>query len=116
MPRTTLTPVSVPTPYAIVPVEAVFTVGDQVNGNQFVSTGRELVLVRNTDAGGAHTVTVTSVANSKGRTGHITAFSVPASKEYILPFFAMDGWKQTNGYIYLDMSTTDISFCVQRLP
>lgn len=95
-----------------------FTTADAVS-NTFVSTGRELLLVRNTGTG-AQTVTVTSVADALNRSGDITTYSLPIGS--VTPQFAVlgpfpqQGWKQTNGTIIVAASSTDIAFAVIRLP
>ncbi len=116
MPRTVLTPIAVPSAYAIVPVALAFTAWDAANGNKFISTGREILLVKNAHATLAKTVTIPSVADDQGRTGDITAYSIPALATYTFQQFAQDGWKQSDGYINVDGSTTDIQFCVLQLP
>lgn len=96
----------------------VFTTADATS-NTFVSTGRELLLVRNTGAA-PQTVTVTSVADNVNRTGDITAYSLPIGS--VTPQFAVlgpfpaNGWKQTNGTVIVAASSTDIAFAVIRLP
>lgn len=115
MARTLLTPISIPTPLATVPVEMTFTVADFTNGNKFSATGREIVVVKNIHAATAKTFTVTSVAIN-GRLGSITAFSVAALKEYVLPFFSIEGWKQSDGFIYIDGEDANIKIQVMTLP
>lgn len=109
--------------YPILPVVALsaaiaFTTADAVS-NTFVSTGRELLLVRNTGAV-PRTVTVTSVADQINRTGDIAAYSLPIGS--VTPQFAVlgpfpaQGWKQSDGTIVVAGSSVDIAFAVIRLP
>lgn len=62
------------------------------------------------------TVTVTSVANAKNRTGNITARKVGAGQVVALPFFKLPGWVQTDGAIYFSGEDANIEFAVLRLP
>ena len=70
-----------------------FTACDNVNGNSTVLTGREMIVVNNT-GGTAATITVSSTADALGRTGDITAYSVPAAGFALLGPFPLAGWKQ----------------------
>lgn len=87
---------------------------DQPNGNSVVSTGRELILVNNSDVG-AHTVTITSVANTHNRTGDITAYSVGAGKTAVIGPLKSAGWAHS-GLLYLDCSDATVTFAVIQLP
>lgn len=56
-----------------------FTACDNVNGNSFVSTGREILFVQNSDAS-PHTFTVTPVADPYGGTNTtLTNYSLAAT-------------------------------------
>lgn len=89
---------------------------DSVNGNSFQSTGNDLLVARNGHATLARTVTVTSVADPFfGRTGDITAFSLAVGAVAVFGPFKSDGWRQADGFIYVDASTIDITFGVVTL-
>lgn len=81
---------------------------------QFAATGKEIVIARNTDVG-AQTVTITSVSYL-GRTGDITADSIAAGALHVYGPFNIDGWRQTDGYIYLEASSANVKFSVITLP
>lgn len=83
-------------------------------GAQFPLTGREIVLCRN-PSGGALTVTVTSIRNEYNRLGDITAYSIGAGETAVLPQFQLNGWKQSDGMLYLEASAADILFAVLKL-
>lgn len=127
MPRTALTvqaPVSL-LPYPTLPIgagAAAFTMAaaDNVNGNSFPHTGREIIIARNKDAG-AQTVTLTSVANpADNRTGDITTYSLPIGS--VTPTYAIfgpfpvNGWRQSDGNFYLTASSANIEFAIIRIP
>jgi hypothetical protein len=86
---------------------------DAVNGNKFVASGQEIIIAQNTDAS-AHTFTVASVADHLGRTQDITAYSVPANSSVAIQMSALEGWKQSDGNVYLNSSDATLKFAVVR--
>lgn len=112
--RQTQTVVSAPGSYASSGTKVTMTAADTSNYDQFLSTGKELVIAHNTDSG-AHTVTITSVADEYGRTGNISQ-SVAANSIYTFGPFKEHGWEQTGGYIYLQADSTTIEFGVIKVP
>lgn len=114
MARTALTVIDCPTKWATVPIEVTWTAADNANGNEFDFTGCELLLVRN-DNVGAQTVTVSSVADSYGRTGDQTK-NIPSGDYYVFgaPFPAM-GWEQADQKIYVDAGAADVYLAVIRI-
>lgn len=120
MPRTVLTPVTVKGPYPVLPVTALslditYVAGDNVNGNEFTGTGREVLLVRNT-AGGAGTFTLISAANEFRRLGNVTTYSVGAGLVSAFYFGNLSGWDQGAGKIHIDVSASTMTLVVIRLP
>lgn len=124
MARTAVTPIVPPGKYPVLPLVAAsaaftFTAADVPNGNQAPSTGRELLIVRNTDAA-PQTVTVTSSPDLLNRAGDITAYSIPIGS--VTPQFAalgpfpVGGWKQADGNLYFSGSSANIAFAVIQLP
>lgn len=106
--------------YPVLPVTAAsaditWTAADTGNNNEFVATGREILLVKNTDSA-PHTVTIHSVPDSLGRTGDITAYSVGAGLISLFGPFPLAGWDQTDGAVWIDGSDTHIQFAVIQLP
>jgi len=104
-------------PYpAALPVSAgalavTMTAADASNGNSFVLTGSEILLIQNTDSS-AHTVTISSVAIN-GRTGDITTYSVAANSIAAFSFRGgVSGWQQTDGTVHLAVSSALIYFGV----
>jgi hypothetical protein len=124
MARATLTPQAVAASgYPTLPLTAnaadiVFTAAGAgfADGHQFAHTGREIILVQNANVG-AQTVTVSSVADpNMKRTGDITTYSVGASEFACFGPFPVDGWRQTDGNMYLAATATDVKFAILRLP
>lgn len=116
MARTLLTPINAPTPYATAGVAITFTAGDAVNGNAYRSTGREFVLARNTDGTNPQTVTIHSEPDPFGREGDITAYSIPANGFAIFGPLPVEGWQQSDGNVWIDVSNALVQLAVIRLP
>jgi hypothetical protein len=124
MARTAITPIVPPGKYPVLPLTALsaafaFTAADNVNGNQAPSTGREILLVRNTDAA-PQTVTVSSSPDPLNRSGDITTYSLPIGSVTpqfaVLGPFPISGWKQPDGNLYFTASAATIAFAVIQLP
>jgi hypothetical protein len=89
-----------------------WTACDNVNGNSFVATGREVVLVNNT-AGTAGTFTISSVPDSLGRSDtSLTAYSVAAAAFTAVQMKYLTGWLQTGGTVNLTCSAATMKFAV----
>jgi len=108
------------TPFEVIAaggLDITFAAADNVNGNKFAVTGREILIMRN-DNVGAQTVTINSVADEKNREGDITAYSL-ATGDYAIFTGGLTnarGWKQTDGTITLLASAADIFVAAIRLP
>lgn len=95
-------------------VTLTFEAANTTDKEQVALTGKEIVIAHNTNAG-AQTVTITSVSYL-GRTGHITADSIAAGAMHIYGPFDLRGWKQADGYLYLEASSADVEFAVITIP
>jgi hypothetical protein len=104
-------------PLTVNTADFVFTAAgaDYADGFSFTHTGREILIVQNANVG-AKTVTITSVANAKKRTGDITTYSVGASEFAIFGPFPKDGWTQSTGLLHGAASAADVNLAVVRLP
>jgi len=103
-----------PLPVAANSLDFAFTVGDAVNGLQYQATGREVVLVRNINAG-SQTFTLLSVADEFGRKGDITTYSLAAG-EFAVLIPPLKGFQQADGSVWIDVSHDDVHVAVLRLP
>lgn len=114
MARTTLTIETAPEATPLTENVIALLTADVANGNQFAHTGRELLYVENQHATVAQTVTFQSVAiNGRQDPKHNIAQSVPAlERRFYGPF--KEGWKQVDGFVYVNGGTTDIKFVVLR--
>jgi hypothetical protein len=88
------------------------TACDNVNGNAFAATGREILLVNNPDAA-PHTFTVTSLADPFGRFDtSLTGYSVPATSLAVIYLNTLTGWRQANGQILLACNSNLLKFSI----
>ena len=114
MARTVLTVLEVPRTHPGGEVVYTWTAHDTVNENEFVLTGREVLLIKSTDAG-PQDVVISSVPDSFGRSQDLTV-TVAASAEVALAFLSREGWMQPEGTLHLDCTVATISYAVLRLP
>lgn len=124
MPRTTIPAASIITPvgpYPTLPVTAlaldlVWQAADPTNFNQFaLGTGKYLILARNVHAATPYTVTFTSIADERRRTGDITTYALAQTKQMAFLVDQQAGWLQTDGMFYLTGSNASVEFCIIRL-
>lgn len=118
MPRTTLnktTPVGgFPTLQpAADSLDVVFTAADISNLNQFRLETGDIVLAWNSGAS-PYTVTLTSVVDEKNRTGDVTAYSLAAADVMVFGPLQQKGWRQTDGFMYLQASNALVKFAILR--
>lgn len=86
------------------------------DGFSFTNTGREVILIRNDNAG-AQTITVSSVVDKYNRTGDITTYSVGIGEYAWFGPFKPDGWNQTgSSLLYAAVTAADLYIAVMRLP
>ena len=114
MARTSLTVqnLSGPYPNPLVLDALVWTAADIADFNDFLFTGREIILVRNDDVG-AVVVTLSSIASDKGRTGDVT-LSVAAGAYAMFQASALAGWLQSGGKFHLSAPDADLFFAIIR--
>lgn len=116
MPRTTLTKTTVPaSPYTGAGAAITMTAADVANKNQFAASGNDLVIAHNSGASPA-TITITSAEDPYGRTEDITTEAIAAGAIRVFNLRALPGWRQSDGYIYLEASAADVKFGVLALP
>ena len=116
MPRTIIAADIAPGGYTGAGVTCTQTAADVANQNRTLHTGKELILAQNTHATLAKTVTITSIEDSLGRVEHITAESLAVGVMKMYGPFPLEGWRQTDGYIYYEGNDVLMLFTVIRLP
>jgi len=117
---TALTPYQMLDPFAAAgALAAHFTpvAGTITDGNTWVCNGRDLLFFQNSDAG-AVTVTITSVADEKNRTGDITTYSIGIGEFAMFSVGLTNalGWQSTAKKIRITVSDADLKVSVLRLP
>ena len=85
------------------------------SGNQFVSSGNDLVYVKNTQAG-TQTITFTSVDDPQNRQENITAYELLTGEYAVFGPFGTVGWRQTDNKIYFETSHIDVLVAIFALP
>lgn len=88
---------------------------DFADGASFPLTGREVLIVRNDNAG-AQTITINSVVDDKNRTGDITTYSIGIGEYAVFGPFPKSGWAQASGDLYFEVAAADLFLAVLRLP
>lgn len=111
MARVVVTKTTAPGGYAGTSTAVTMENGDTGDGLYITLTGREILVIHNTDAS-PQTWTATSVANSRGRTEDITAESIAAGAIRIFGPIPLEGWVQTNGQFYFVASDPAVEFGV----
>lgn len=119
MPRTTLNKTTPLGSYPSLPIAAngadvVFTAADTTNQNQFKFEAGDIVLAWNTHATTAYTVTLTSIADGHKRTGNVSAYQLEAGDVAVFGPFEQEGWRQTDGYFYLEANNAAVKFAILK--
>lgn len=78
--------------------------GDQIDFSDFRAL---LVLIQNSHATNAYTVTFTSATDQFNRTGDISTYSLAAG-EIGWFYFERAGWRQSDGMLYLEASNAAV--------
>lgn len=119
MPRQTLTPKTALGSYPSLPIAAdaadlAFTAADATNKEQFTASGNDLLVAYNSGAS-PRTITITSVADEKGRTGDITTYSLAAGEFAVFGPLKKAGWMQSDGKIYMEASHAEVKWAIVAL-
>jgi hypothetical protein len=95
-----------------------FAAGTPSDGDTFVCTGREILLVRNTEVADAKTVTIVSVDDETNRAENITNYSLAAGDFAVFGVGLTNakGWKSTAGTIRITVEAATVQVAVLRLP
>lgn len=119
MARTNIAAQTLPGAYPTLPVtpasDLTLVAADVANGNMTpIVEGKTVVFAQNTGVG-ARTITFTSVADTFGRTGDITAYSLAAGKMKLFGAFKAAGWTHS-GNLWIDGSHAEVLLAVITLP
>jgi hypothetical protein len=89
---------------------------DPTWGNAFTCTGKEVLIVLNSHATLAQTVTVKGAPDSYGRTADVTSYSMPAGAVAYFGPFPADAFRRTDGRVWIIGSDATVKFAVIRVP
>jgi hypothetical protein len=96
-------------------LDITFTAADASNNNTTPFIGNRMLVVARNSGAGARTLTITSLADSHGRTGDVTAFSMGAG-EYLAFIVERDGWQQSDGALYMSAEHAEVLLAVLAIP
>lgn len=115
MPRTALTKTVMGGSFPGAGVSIAWNASDVANGNKFVPTGREFIIVRNVSASTAYSVTLKASNDPFWRSTDITE-SIPASTQKVFGPFQLTGWQQVSGDFEINATNAAIEVAVVVLP
>jgi hypothetical protein len=95
-------------------LDLTFTAADVALGNHYAATGKEFVIVQNSDPTNAYTFTLTSQPDTYGRTGDVTAYSLAAGEIGMYGPIPIDGWRNAAGQVLISGSNAAIKFAIVR--
>jgi hypothetical protein len=95
-------------------LDLVETAGDVANGNSFVASGMDFLVVHNTDVG-AQTFSISSMPDAFGRSQDVTNYSMAAGKISVFNLRDTRGWIQADGNIYINAGNANIKFAVLKI-
>lgn len=116
MPRQTLVKTTAPGSYSGAWAAVTWTPAIVADKEQIAITGRELLLIRNTSADTPYYVTIESVNDRFGREEDITQVDIAFGATVVWGPVALEGWQQTDGFLYLEAENTAIEYAVVALP
>lgn len=87
-----------------------FVAGDASNGNDVFFSGRRLVLYAHNTGQSNQTLTITSVADAQGRLDSPVLTITPDTMIRIDGIMS-SGFQQTDGTLWVDVSSADIELC-----
>lgn len=115
MPATELTVQTQSSLYPTAFLNITWTAADIVNGNYYLASGRETILVRNVSEDTAADVTIDSTPDRLGRTGDLTDEIGFGEQRTVR--LGVKGWRdQTTLQVALTAETVDIEFAILRDP
>jgi len=115
MPRITHTAQAGTGAYPTALTALTFTAADTDDFEQTAHTGKELIVVQNSDGAVAYDFTLTSAASAvTGRSGTIVV-ELAAGAIHVAGPFGLDGWRQSDGMLYFAGENAAILFAVVRI-
>lgn len=96
-------------------LDIVWQAADVANGNFFTPAPGDFLLIKNT-AGVSGTFTLTSAPDASKRLNDITTYTLATLATAVFHYGDLNGWRQTDGTIYLAGSAATIMFAVLHDP
>lgn len=114
MPRTIINPVVLAGGYPSAGVVAAATAADTANQNRCLHTGQNFFIHARNSGVTTRAVTITSIADGQqNRTGDLSDTLTSGQSKVFGPF-AVDGWRQSDGYLYFEAAHAEVLFTVVR--
>lgn len=85
-----------------------------VNGDEFVSSGNDIVICRN-DQIGAQTITFYTLEDPYGMQEDLSTYSIGIGEYAIFGIFQVIPWRQADGNVYLGTSHADVMIAIIAL-
>lgn len=94
-----------------------FAAGTVTDGDTFVCTGRELLIVNNTDVATKY-ITIVATDDETNRAESVTTYSLAAGDFAVFGVGLTNakGWKSSTGTIRITVEDADVKVAVLRLP
>ena len=93
-------------------LDIAWTAADVSNHNEFLFSGKEILLVKNTDSA-SHNLTLTSAPDEHGRSADITTYAVGAGLTSAFSFRGGSaGWLESDGHVYLQGDNAMLFFAI----
>lgn len=114
MPRTNIAAVALSGGYPSAGVAAAATAADTSNQNRTPHTGQNFFIHARNSGVTTRAITITSTADSQqNRTGDISDTLTSGQSKVFGPF-AVDGFRQSDGYLYFQAAHAEVLFTVIR--
>lgn len=113
MARVTIAAVNAPGGYAAAGTVAAETAADASNFNQTTHTGPNFLVIARNSGVTTRAVTITSIADTQGRTGNISDTLTSGQRKVYGPF-PQEGWLQSDGMLYFQAAHAEVLFSVIR--
>lgn len=93
-------------------LDLVWTAADTSNDNEALLSGKEVLLVWNTDTA-SHNLTITSAPDEHGRSSNIASYAVGAGVISAFSFRGGNaGWLQSDGHAYFQGDSAMLKFAI----
>lgn len=99
---------------AALSLDIVWTAADVANKQFLQASGRDLLLVWNTDVSGK-TFTLTSIADRQNRLGDVTNYALAAGTIAAYKFDDLAGWQQADGTVQFEANSALVKFAVIKM-